>query len=69
MTARITKAPSQQQQMASNGQSGHTNLRDRYGKIGIKSVAAAARYADDTQKPAQAQGASSIDQRFVESAG
>ena len=69
MTARTSKAPSQQQQTASNSPSEHTNLRDRYGVIGIKSVAAAARYGDDTKKPVKALGASSIDQRFVESAG
>ena len=66
-TNKTTKAPSQQQQTASNSPSEQTNLRDRYGVIGIKSVAAAARYADDTRKPVQVLGA--IDQRFVESAG
>ena len=68
MTAKTSKAPIQQQQTASNNLNEQTNLRDRYGVIGIKSVAAAARYADDTKKPVQVLGATPID-RFVESAG
>jgi len=65
MTAQTNNASSQFQP-ASASRTEHINLSRRYGAIGIQSVAAASRYADERKKPVP--GEHMIDQRFVESA-
>ena len=45
-----------------------TNLTRRYGKIGIGALAAVLRYATSAKKPAAAQAAARVDERFIEQA-
>jgi len=65
-------ATSQQPQPANvdprESRAGQANLSFHYGTIGIQAVAAAARYSDVRENPAQLRTALRIDQRFVESA-
>ena len=43
-----------------------TNLARRYGEIGIGALAAVLRYAASAKKPAAAQAAARVDERFFE---
>ncbi|MBM3527099.1 MAG: hypothetical protein FJX62_03330 [Alphaproteobacteria bacterium] len=66
MTATVGSKQSQPQQpKGAEGGRESTNLDRRYGKIGIVSVAAAARYTTTPRKPADIVPAR-IDPRFVE---
>jgi hypothetical protein len=57
------------QPQATEGGRESTNLDRRYGKIGISSVAAAARYATPARNPAYAPVAIGIDPRFADQIG
>jgi hypothetical protein len=67
MSATVGSLEGQSQQpKGAEGGRESTNLDGRYGKIGIMSVAAAARYAPGRRKPAEAAAPTRIDPRFVE---
>ena len=69
MNAQPLSAPSRQQQ-AMQGEAEtrreQTNLKSRYGSIGIEAVAAAVRYAGATKNPAYAPVVSRAELRFLE---
>ena len=74
MTPRTSSAASQNVRNAQpDGRGDRTNLSHQYGSIGIQAVAAAARYSDRCESPANESPAHKtsgprIDLRFVESA-
>jgi hypothetical protein len=66
MTATVGSSESRPQQPKRAEGRESTNLDRRYGRIGISSVAAAARYASGGRKPAETPAPTRIDPRFVE---